>query len=73
MIINYFEFRIKTDAHYSYNDAEMHVREKIKYKQKLKIQSFNKDITYLYDSNGMPKIIHFTLKDKNTLLDPQLS
>ena len=67
MIINYFEFRIKTDAHYSYNDAEMHVREKIKYKQKLKIQSFNKDITYLYDSNGMPKIIHFTLKDKNNI------
>jgi mannosyltransferase OCH1-like enzyme len=67
LISQYFTFKTQTDKNYTYDDAKKHIIEKIKNKQKLKIELFNKDIVYLYDSNGMPKVIHFTLKNKNNI------
>jgi mannosyltransferase OCH1-like enzyme len=67
LISQYFIFKRQTDENYTYNDAKIFIIEQIKNKQKLKIESFNKEIIYSYDSNGMPKIIHFTIKNKNNI------
>lgn len=67
-LINYYlETQLQTNADYTYEEAKQYIIEKTKAKLKIKIDSFNKDITYSYDLNGMPKIIHFTLKDKNNV------
>jgi len=57
----------QTNPSYTYEQAKEYIIEKEKAKLKIKIEKFNKDITYYYDLNGMPKMIHFTLKDKNNI------
>jgi len=67
LISQYLAFKIQTDKNYTYDDAKKIVIEQIKHKQQLKIDTFNKHIGSLYDSNGIPKLIHFTLKNKNKI------
>lgn len=67
MINKYLITQLQTNPNYTYEQAKQYTIEKAKDKLKLKIDKFNKDITYSYDSNGMPKLIHFTLKDKTNI------
>jgi mannosyltransferase OCH1-like enzyme len=66
-INDYYQYKLEIDNNYTYEKAIIDVREKINQKNDAKIIYFNKDIKYLYDSNNIPKIIHFTLKDKNNI------
>jgi len=70
-IYNYYKYQLQLDNNYTYEQAVIDVKEKIREKnrEKLskKILNFNSDIVYNYDLNNIPKIIHFTLKDKNNI------
>lgn len=66
-IYNYYIHKLKSNKSYTYEQAIIDIKEKIQQKYNNKILYFNKDIDYSYDSNNIPKIIHFTLKDKNNI------
>jgi mannosyltransferase OCH1-like enzyme len=66
-INNYFTSQLQSNSDYTYEEAKEYTIDKLREKLKLKIANFNNDITYSYDLNGMPKLIHFTLKDKNNV------
>ena len=66
-ILNYYKNIYESDNTFTYQQAISDIREKITKKNEAKILYFNKDIEYSYDSNNIPKIIHFTLKDKNNI------
>jgi mannosyltransferase OCH1-like enzyme len=68
LIDEYLKFQLNSNPNYTYNDAKKYIIEKIKQNNKNKLEYFNKDINNIpYDFNGIPKIIHFTLKDKNNI------
>jgi mannosyltransferase OCH1-like enzyme len=66
-IYNYYKLHYQLDNNYTYKQAIIDVKQKIYEKESKKILFFNKDIIYEYDLNNIPKIIHFTLKDKNNI------
>lgn len=66
-INNYLISQLQSNPNYTYEDAKQYIIDKERDKLKIKIANFNNDITYSYDLNGMPKLIHFTLKDKNNV------
>jgi len=63
----HFLLQIKENPKYTYEEAKQHIIDKERQKLKLKITHFNSNIIYSYDLNGMPKLIHFTLKDKHNI------
>ena len=66
-INTYYESKLATDESYTYQQAINDVRDIISEKNNKKILAFNKEIEYTYDANNMPKLIHFTLKDKKNI------
>jgi len=69
-IEKYLLLKLKTDNSYTYEKAKSEIIQKLHEHNEKKILEFNKDIKYDYDFNGMPKIIHLTLKDKNNIDNP---
>ena len=69
-INNYLINKLQIDNSYTYEKAENEVIKKLHEKNDKKILEFNKNIEYKYDSNNIPKIIHFTLKDKKNIDNP---
>ena len=63
-INNYFNYKLEYDESYTYDKAKEDVIAKLHEKNNQKIIEFNKDIKYIYDANYIPKIFHFTVKDK---------
>jgi len=66
-IYNYYKNKVELDNTYTYERAIHDVKQKFREKLSEKILYFNKYINYEYDLNNIPKIIHFTLKDKNNI------
>jgi mannosyltransferase OCH1-like enzyme len=66
-IYNYYKNKLELDKDYTYERAINDIKQKFYEKLSKKILYFNKNITYEYDLNNIPKIIHFTLKDKNNI------
>lgn len=66
----YVEYERKNNTDYTYENAIDTIKQKLLDRQNKKILDFNKNIKYEYDRNGIPKIIHFTLKDKNNIDNP---
>jgi mannosyltransferase OCH1-like enzyme len=69
-IENYLNYKLTIDETYSYEKAKEDVIAKLHAKNDNKILQFNKNIEYSYDSNNMPKIIHFTVKNKKNIDNP---
>jgi len=68
-ISNYFNNKLLTNENYTYEQAVNDVKQKLRNKHEKKILKFNVNIEYLYDANNMPKLIHFTCKDKRNITD----
>jgi mannosyltransferase OCH1-like enzyme len=66
-IDNYFKNKLKNDASYTYKQALIDIKKELIASFDKKLLEFNKDIEYNYDANGMPKLIHFTCKDKSNI------
>lgn len=64
---NYLKYRLQIDNTYTYEEAEAYIIKKLHEKTEKKIFKFNKNIEYTFDANNMPKLIHFTVKDKNNI------
>lgn len=64
---NYYMYKLLTDKEYSYEQAIIEVKNKLYEKFNNKILHFNRNIEYTYDKNNIPKIIHFTCKDKHNI------
>ena len=69
-INDYYNSKLENDKSYTYDQAIEEVISKLHKKNNKKISEFNKNITYRYDANYIPKIIHFTLKDKKNIDNP---
>jgi mannosyltransferase OCH1-like enzyme len=69
-ITKYLNSKLEIDNSYTYERAKYEVITKLNEKNNQKILQFNKNIEYKYDANYMPKIIHFTLKDKKNINNP---
>lgn len=66
-IYDYYKYKFSLDNTYTYKQAVTDILNKINEKINKKILHFNKNIEYFYDKNNIPKIIHFTLKDKTNI------
>ena len=66
-IETYFENKLKTDKKYTQVQAENDIKQRLKDIFISKLLKFNKNIEYNYDLNGIPKLIHFTCKDKQNI------
>jgi hypothetical protein len=69
-INKYFNYKLENDESYTYEKAAEEVITKLHKKNNKKILEFNKDIEYHYDANNIPKIIHFTVKNKKNIDNP---
>lgn len=63
----YFNDKLLTDETYTYEHALNDIKEKLRNKYEKKILEFNKNIEYSYDANNIPKLIHFTCKNKRNI------
>ena len=66
-INNYFKNKLKQNKSYTYEQASIDVKKELTYLLDKKLLEFNKNIEYNYDNNGIPKLIHFTCKDKTNI------
>jgi mannosyltransferase OCH1-like enzyme len=69
-INEYLNYKLQNQPNYTYEEAKTEIIKKLHEKYNNKIVEFNKTIEYNYDANGMPKLIHFTLKNKNNIDNP---
>jgi mannosyltransferase OCH1-like enzyme len=69
-INDYFNYKLEYDESYTYEKAKEDVISNLYKKNNQKILEFNKNIKYYYDQNNIPKIFHFTLKDKRNIDNP---
>ena len=63
----YLNYKLLSDKNYTYENAVNDIKQKIKDKYEKKMLKFNTNIDYVYDANNMPKLLHFTCKDKNNI------
>ena len=66
-INNYFKNKLKQNKSYTYEQASIDVKKELTSLLDKKLLEFNKNIEYNYDNNGIPKLIHFTCKDKTNI------
>ena len=66
-INHYYKSKIEIDKNYTIEQAMNDIKNFISEKNNKKILEFNKNIEYTYDANNIPKLIHFTLKDKRNI------
>lgn len=63
----YLNDKLLTDEKYTHAEALNDIKRQLKDKYEKKILEFNKNIEYLYDANNIPKLIHFTCKNKRNI------
>jgi mannosyltransferase OCH1-like enzyme len=65
----YFNHKLLIDENYTYEQAVNDVKQKLRNRYEKKILKFNINIEYINDANNIPKLIHFTCKDKKNITD----